>query len=123
MRLGVTEQAPEPVDKMKLSAAVRSMFENVRVPTPVFVKVIVLTPLFVPCGRVPKLIEVADELATGALVAVPDNATLCLLAESLSELSDKVKFAARIPVAPGMNATVTLQRALAARVPGQLLAC
>jgi hypothetical protein len=69
------------------------------------------------------LIEVADKLATGALVAVPDNATLCVLSELLSELSEKFTFAVSVPVTLGMNATVILQLALALRMPGQLLAC
>ena len=82
-----------------------------------------LTLLLVPCCSVPKSIEVVDKLATGALVAVPDNLTLCLLAELLSELSEKSKLEVSVPVAFGMNATVTVQLALAPRLPGQLLAC
>src|SRR5438874_9738959 len=108
---------------MKLSAAVSNRFEIVRVPTPVLVSVTVLTPLLFPCGRVPKLTEAVDKLATGAPVATPDSATLCLLAELLRELSEKFRSAANVPVAPGMNATVTVQLAWAPRVAGQLLAC
>ena len=87
------------------------------------VNVTVLTPLLVPCGRVPKLTEVVDKLATGAPVAVPDNATLCLLAELLSELSNNFRFAVSVPVALGMNATVTVQLVWAPKVAEQLLAC
>src|SRR5260370_34870213 len=106
-----------------MSGGVRNTFEMVREPTTVLVNVRVLTPLLVHCGRVPKLTEVVDKLATAAPVAVPDSATLWLLAELLSELSEKFRFAVSEPVALGMNATVTVQLVWAPRVAEQLLAC
>jgi len=92
-----------------------------RVPDPVFVRVTFCGLLVVPMSCEAKVRELGFSEAL-SVYPMPDKATVCgLPASGASSAIDKVPV--RVPEAVGVNVTLMVQFAPAAKEPGQLLVC
>src|SRR5579872_4637071 len=98
---------------------VTAMLLMVRGTVPVLVSFTAAVALVVPTFWLPKLTLVGLKLTTGMVVVpLPLSATFCGLP---GPPSANVRLAVRLPLFVGVKVTLTLQDALAARLPGQLL--
>jgi hypothetical protein len=101
------------------SVPVRAMLLRVTAAEPLLVSVTVFAPPVMPIATAFQLRLVGLTVTLGeAAVPVPERATVCGL---LGSESVKVRVAVRLPAAAGLNRTVTVQLAEAARLVPQLL--